>query len=115
MLRMASASTAIRSWVFVSRGRCTPHMSRSIFMARMYLLTCRTATGLTKNAHQLAVQRRPHCHQPPTAPPSCTPTLSAIFLPISARVLWALERLKHELACSDAHICSRLRTELAVM
>jgi hypothetical protein len=26
-----------------------------------------------------------------------------------------LELLKHELACSDEHICSRLRTDLAVM
>jgi transposase len=35
--------------------------------------------------------------------------------PISTRVLLALELLKHELACSDAQICSRLRTDLAVM
>jgi hypothetical protein len=35
--------------------------------------------------------------------------------PVSTRVLLALEVLKHELACSDAQICSRLRTDLAVM
>src|SRR2546430_3058710 len=35
--------------------------------------------------------------------------------PISTRVLLALELLKHELACSDEQICSRLRTDLAVM
>jgi hypothetical protein len=35
--------------------------------------------------------------------------------PVSTRVLLALELLKHELACSDAQICSRLRTDLAVM
>jgi Transposase domain (DUF772) len=35
--------------------------------------------------------------------------------PVSTRVLWALELLKHELACSDEQICSRLRTDLAVM
>ena len=35
--------------------------------------------------------------------------------PVSTRVLVALELLKHELACSDAQICSRLRTDLAVM
>ena len=35
--------------------------------------------------------------------------------PVSTRVLLALELLKHELACSDAQICNRLRTDLAVM
>ena len=30
-------------------------------------------------------------------------------------MLLALELLKHELACSDEQICSRLRTDLAVM
>jgi transposase len=35
--------------------------------------------------------------------------------PISTRVLLALELLKHELACSDEQICSRLRTDVAVM
>jgi hypothetical protein len=35
--------------------------------------------------------------------------------PVSIRVLLALELLKHELGCSDAQICSRLRTDLAVM
>jgi len=34
---------------------------------------------------------------------------------ISTRVLLALELLKHELACADAQICSRLRTDVAVM
>ena len=34
---------------------------------------------------------------------------------MSTRVLLALEWLKHELACSDEQICSRLRTDLAVM
>ena len=35
--------------------------------------------------------------------------------PVSTRVLWALELLQHALACSDEQICSRLRTDLAVM
>jgi transposase len=35
--------------------------------------------------------------------------------PISTRMLLALELLKQELACSDAQICRRLRTDLAVM
>ena len=35
--------------------------------------------------------------------------------PVSTRVLLALELLKHELVCSDAQICSRLRTDVAVM
>jgi transposase len=35
--------------------------------------------------------------------------------PISTRVLLALELLKQELACSDAQICRRLQTDLAVM
>jgi transposase len=35
--------------------------------------------------------------------------------PVSPRVLLALELLKHELSCSDAHICQRLRTDVAVM
>jgi transposase len=35
--------------------------------------------------------------------------------PVSTRGLWALELLKHELACSDEQICSRVRTDLAVM
>ena len=35
--------------------------------------------------------------------------------PISKRVLLALELLKQELACSDEQICSRLRTDLAVL
>jgi hypothetical protein len=35
--------------------------------------------------------------------------------PISTRVVLALELLKHELGCSDEQICSRLRTDLAVM
>jgi len=35
--------------------------------------------------------------------------------PISSRVLLALELLKHELSCSDEQICSRLRTDFAVM
>ena len=35
--------------------------------------------------------------------------------PISTRVVLALELLKHELGCSDAQICTRLRTDLAVM
>jgi hypothetical protein len=34
---------------------------------------------------------------------------------VSTRVLLALELLKHELACSDEQICSRMRTDLAVM
>lgn len=35
--------------------------------------------------------------------------------PVATRVLLALELLKHELCCSDEQICSRLRTDLAVM
>jgi len=35
--------------------------------------------------------------------------------PVATRVLLALELLKHELSCSDQQICSRLRTDLAVM
>jgi len=35
--------------------------------------------------------------------------------PVATRVLLALELLKQELACSDEQICSRLRTDLAVM
>jgi Transposase domain (DUF772) len=35
--------------------------------------------------------------------------------PVSTRVLLTLELLKHALACSDEQICSRLRTDLAVM
>jgi hypothetical protein len=35
--------------------------------------------------------------------------------PVATRVLLALELLKHELSCSDEQICSRLRTDLAVM
>lgn len=35
--------------------------------------------------------------------------------PVSTRVLLALELLKHEVACSDEQICSRVRTDLAVM
>ena len=34
--------------------------------------------------------------------------------PVSTRVLLALELLKHELACSDEQIGSRVRTDLAV-
>ena len=34
--------------------------------------------------------------------------------PVSTRVFLALALLKHALACSDAHICSRWRTDLAV-
>jgi transposase-like protein DUF772 len=34
---------------------------------------------------------------------------------VSTRVLLALELLKHELSCSDEQMCSRLRTDLAVM
>jgi hypothetical protein len=35
--------------------------------------------------------------------------------PVSTRVLLALELLKHEVACSDEQICSRLRTDFAVL
>jgi hypothetical protein len=35
--------------------------------------------------------------------------------PVSMRLLSALEVSKQELACSDEQICSRLRTDLAVM
>jgi hypothetical protein len=35
--------------------------------------------------------------------------------PVSTRVVLALELLKHELACSDEQICTRVRTDLAVM
>ena len=35
--------------------------------------------------------------------------------PIATRVVLALELLKQELGCSDEQICSRLRTDLAVM
>ena len=35
--------------------------------------------------------------------------------PVATRVLLALELLKHELSCSDEQICSRFRTDLAVM
>jgi hypothetical protein len=35
--------------------------------------------------------------------------------PMSTRVLWALELMQQELTGSDAPICSRLRTDLAVM
>ena len=35
--------------------------------------------------------------------------------PVSTRVLVALELLKHELSCSDAQMCRRLRTDVAVM
>jgi Transposase domain (DUF772) len=34
--------------------------------------------------------------------------------PVSTRVLWAVARLQHELACADEQSCSRLRTDLAV-
>lgn len=34
---------------------------------------------------------------------------------VSTRVLWALEILKAQLNCSDEEICSRLRTDFAVM
>jgi hypothetical protein len=35
--------------------------------------------------------------------------------PVSTRVLWALELLKHALRCAEAQSCSRLRTDVAVM
>jgi transposase len=35
--------------------------------------------------------------------------------PVSTRVLLALELLKQELTCSDEQLCSRLRTDLAMM
>ena len=35
--------------------------------------------------------------------------------PVATRVLLALELLKQELSCSDEQICSRLRTDLAVL
>jgi hypothetical protein len=35
--------------------------------------------------------------------------------PVSTRVLVAVERLTQEVACSEAQICRRLRTDLAVM
>jgi hypothetical protein len=35
--------------------------------------------------------------------------------PVSTRVVLALELLKHELACSDEQICSRRRTDVAVL
>jgi hypothetical protein len=35
--------------------------------------------------------------------------------PVSTRVLWALALLTQELTCSDAQICSRLRTDVAGM
>jgi hypothetical protein len=35
--------------------------------------------------------------------------------PISTRVVLALELLKQELGCSDAQMCRRLRTDVAVM
>ena len=35
--------------------------------------------------------------------------------PVSTRVVLALELLKYELVCSDEQICSRSRTDLAVM
>ena len=35
--------------------------------------------------------------------------------PVSTRVLLAMELLKQELGCSDEQVCSRLRTDLAVM
>ena len=35
--------------------------------------------------------------------------------PVSTRVVLALEVLQHELACADAPLCRRLRTDLAVM
>lgn len=35
--------------------------------------------------------------------------------PVSSRVLLALEMLKHELTSSDEQVCSRLRTDFAVM
>lgn len=35
--------------------------------------------------------------------------------PVATRVLLALELLKHEVHCSDEQICSRLRTDFAVM
>jgi len=35
--------------------------------------------------------------------------------PVSTRVLLALELLKHEWSCSDEQMCSRLRTDMAVM
>jgi hypothetical protein len=35
--------------------------------------------------------------------------------PVATRVVLAWELLKQELTCSDAQICSRLRTDLAVM
>jgi hypothetical protein len=35
--------------------------------------------------------------------------------PVSTRVVVALELLKHALGCSDAQICRRLRTDVAVM
>jgi hypothetical protein len=34
--------------------------------------------------------------------------------PVSTRVVLALALLNHELACSEAQICSRFRTDLAV-
>ena len=35
--------------------------------------------------------------------------------PVSTRVLLTLELLKHEVACADEQICSRVRTDLVVM
>ncbi len=43
-----------------------------------------------------------------------TPTVRG-RVPVATRVLLALELLKDELHCSDEQICSRLRTDLAVM
>lgn len=35
--------------------------------------------------------------------------------PLSTRVFLALERLHHEVACADAQMCRRWRTDVAVM
>jgi len=47
-----------------------------------------------------------------TSPPEATPRGRP---GVSTRVLLALELLKAELSCSDEQICSRLRTDFAVM
>jgi len=60
--------------------------------------------------HQLveAVEAYRATHHPKKALPGGRPG-------VSTRVLLALELLKAELACSDEQICSRLRTDFAVM
>lgn len=89
---------------FIGRG---PHLQTAVFVPETHPIRL-WADTFPWDAMVQAVEQSFARRFPTKRPTGGRP-------PVSPRVLWALELLKHEVGESDADVCHRVRTAVAVM